>query len=116
MYVMKEESVYDLFKRGEELLNTGNPAQAAVVLERARKQEPDRPSIRETLGRAYFSSGRYVRAAEQFQAVIELYPTDRYAHYCLGRCMEKLGFNELSRRHLRLAKAMGYKEEPNSSN
>lgn len=103
------ESAYELLKRGEEFLKTKNPAQAAVVLERARRQEPARPSIREALGRAYFNSGRYDKAAHEFRAVIDLYPTNSYAHYCLGKCAEKLGDLLLSKRHLSLARAMGYK-------
>lgn len=108
---MRKESAYELFMRGEELLKTRNPAQAAVVLERARRQEPGRSSIREALGRAYFDSGQYQRAAAEFTAVLELYPTNRYAHYCLGRCGEKLGDELLSRRHFKLARAMGYELE-----
>jgi Tfp pilus assembly protein PilF len=107
---LRKESAYELFKRGEALLNSRNPAQAAVVLERARRREPSRTSIREALGRAYFDSGHYRRAAAEFKAVIELYPTNHYAHYCLARCADKLGDKQLSRRHYRLAGAMGYRK------
>lgn len=105
---MSNESVYDLLKRGEELLKTKNPAQAAVVLERARLREPHRTSIREALGRAYFNSGRYGKAAAEFRVVIDLYPTNGYAHFCLGKCAEKLGDLLTRKRHLRLAQALGY--------
>lgn len=105
---MNNETAYELLKRGEDLLRTGNPAQAAIVLERALKQEPGRSSIHEALGRACFDSGRYVRAAREFQTVIDLYPTNSYAHYCLSRALGKLGYPVLSRRHERLASAMGY--------
>lgn len=105
---MNHETAYELFKRGEDLLRTGNPAQAAVVLERALKIEPGRSSIHEALGRACFNSGRYARAAREFQTVIDLYPTNGYAHYCLSRTLGKLGYQRLSRRHERLAVAMGY--------
>lgn len=106
---MSRESAYELFKRGEDLLKTRNPAQAAVVLERARRQEPDRTSIREALGRAYHDSGQFFRAIDEFKLVIELYPTNGYAHYCLARCADKVGDSRLSVRHFRLADAMGYK-------
>ncbi len=108
---MNRESAYHLLLRGEELLRTSNPAAAAVVLERARRQEPDRSSIREALGRAYFNSGRVRSAAEQFKAVIEIYPTNSYAHYCLARCAVKLDDELLSRKHFRLASAMGYRTD-----
>lgn len=105
---MNGETAYELLRRGEDLLRTGNPAQAAVVLDRALKQESGRSSIHEAMGRACFDSGRYVRAAREFQTVIDLYPTNGYAHYCLSRALGKLGYVVLSRRHRRLAAAMGY--------
>ena len=105
---MGSESAYELLRRGESFLKTRNPDQAAVVLERARKQEPERPSIREALGRAYYNCGKYRKAASEFNFVVENYPTNAYAHYCLARCGEKLGNDLLARRHFRLARAFGY--------
>lgn len=108
---MSEESTYELFRRGEAFLKSKHPAQAAVVLRRAVRREPDKSSIREALGRAYFDSGDYMRAFEEFLLVVEAYPTNRYAHYCLGRAAARLGKMKLSRRHLRLASAMGYSRD-----
>ncbi|MCL4473410.1 MAG: tetratricopeptide repeat protein [Actinobacteria bacterium] len=108
---MSADTAYELLKRGESFLRGGNPAQAAIILERARNQEPERTSIREALGRAYYNFGRYGRAAEEFRFVVDRYPTNGYAHYCLGRCGEKLGDELLSRRHFRLAVAFGYERE-----
>jgi tetratricopeptide (TPR) repeat protein len=105
------DSAYELLKRGESLLRSKNPAQAAVVLSRARSLEPEKTSIREALGRAYYNCGDYLRAADEFSYVIKRYPTNHYAHYCLSRCAEMIGDEELSRRHLSLAVAMGYKPE-----
>jgi Flp pilus assembly protein TadD len=105
------ESAYELLKRGESLLRSKNPAQAAVVLSRARSLEPEKTSIREALGRAYYNCGDYLRAADEFSYVIERYPTNHYAHYCLSRCAEMIGDEQLSRRHYSLAIAMGYKPE-----
>jgi Flp pilus assembly protein TadD len=102
------ESAYELLRRGEAFLRSAHPAQAAIVLERARRQEPDRTSIREALGRAYYNSGRFRHAATEFKMVIDLYPTNGYAHYCLGKCGEKLGDDLMARRHARLAHLMGY--------
>lgn len=107
---MSEEETCELLKRGEAFLKSRDPAPAAVILERARRQDPDRPSIREALGRAYYDSGLFVRALTEFHYIIEHYPTNSYAHYCLARCAEKLGDETLSRRHFRLAEAMGYRE------
>ena len=58
---------YALFQRGLELLAESHWAQAAVSLEKAKRLEPDKTSIREALGRAYFRSGRYQRAAKELR-------------------------------------------------
>jgi Flp pilus assembly protein TadD len=100
------ESAYDLFKKGSELLEAGDFAAAAIPLERARSIEPDKSSIREALGRAYFRSGRFEQAREEFEAVVERHPVNDYAHFCLGRACEKTGRPLEARRHAVLAAGM----------
>jgi tetratricopeptide (TPR) repeat protein len=108
---LTQETTYELFRRGEAFLQSRNPAQAAVILKRAAQLEPDKTSIREALGRAYFDSGDFERALDEFLYVVDVYPTNRYAHYCLGRCAARLGLELLSRKHLRLASDMGYRAD-----
>lgn len=100
------EHVYELFKRGSALLEHGDFAAAAIPLERARRLEPDKTSIREALGRAYFRSGRFRRAAEEFAAVVERAPVNDFAHFCLGKALLKTGRLHDARRHARLAAGM----------
>ena len=100
------ESAYDLFKRGSELLEAGDFAAAAIPLERARSIEPDKSSIREALGRAYYRSGRFEAAREEFEAVVERHPVNDYAHFCLGRALEKTGHRLEASRHAVLAAGM----------
>ena len=45
---------YDLYQLGRARLREGMAAQATVPLEKARRLEPDKASIREALGIAYF--------------------------------------------------------------
>ena len=97
------EHVYDLFRRGSSLLEAGDFNAALVPLEQAREFEPDKTSIREALGRAYFHVGRYAAAREEFAAVVERAPVNDYAHFCLGRALEKTGRRAEARRHLALA-------------
>jgi tetratricopeptide (TPR) repeat protein len=85
------ESVYDLYQRGCELVEHRDYQAAIVPLTRARDLEPDKASIRETLGRALFHAQRYESAATEFQAVAETAPTNDYALFCLGRSMQLLG-------------------------
>jgi tetratricopeptide (TPR) repeat protein len=100
------ERVYDLYTRGSALLEAGDFAAAAIPLERASKLEPDKTSIREALGRAYFRSARFEAAAREFAAVVERYPVNDYAHFCLGRSLEKTGRRDEARRHAALAACM----------
>ena len=99
----RAELVYDLYRRGSELLEHGDYSAAAIPLEQARAYEPDKTSIREALGRAYFRAGRYAQASEEFRAVVERAPVNDFAHFCLGRALDKTGRRVEARRHLRLA-------------
>jgi Flp pilus assembly protein TadD len=80
--------VYDYFQQGQARLREGMTAQATVPLEKAKRRAPDKASIREALGIAYFRLSRFSEAEEEFRAVLELSPVDDYAHYALGRCLE----------------------------
>ncbi len=100
------ERVYDLFRRGSELLDAGDFAAATIPLEHARRLEPDKTSIREALGRAYFRSGRFGPAAEEFEAVVERAPVNDFAHFCLGKALAKTGRRAEARRHAVLAAGM----------
>ena len=97
------ELVYDLYRRGSELLENGDYSAAAIPLEQAATYEPDKTSIREALGRAYFRSGRYAKARDEFAAVVERYPTNDFALFCLGRACELTGDRREARKHLTLA-------------
>ena len=100
------ESAYDLLQRGHALLEARHHAQAAIVLERADRQEPGKASILEALGRAYFNSGQAERARDTFEALLEVEPSSHYAHYAIGQSLKRLGRTERARTHLRLAVAL----------
>ncbi len=97
---------YDLFQLGRARLRGGMAAQATVPLERAKRLEPEKASIREALGIAYFRIARWEEAAAEFSAILELSPTDDYAHYALGRCLEKLGRRAEANGHYKLASSL----------
>jgi tetratricopeptide (TPR) repeat protein len=97
------ESVYELYQRGRELLENRDYHAAIVPLTQARDLEPDKASIRETLGRALFHARRYESAAAEFQAVVTSAPTNDYALFCLGRSMQLLGRHREACKPLALA-------------
>ena len=97
------EEIYSLYRRGMALLESGDFEQATVPLRKAARLDPEKSSIREALGRAYFRSRRYEEAAEEFEAVVERYPVNDFAHFCLGRALTKTGRRDRARRHLAIA-------------
>jgi tetratricopeptide (TPR) repeat protein len=100
------ESAYELLQRGTALLHDRHNAQAAVVLERASRLEASKGSILEALGRAYFNSGQHARAAETFEALLEVDPSAHYGHFALGLSCARLGRTQEAKTHLRLAVAL----------
>jgi Flp pilus assembly protein TadD len=100
------ESVYELFRRGTELLEAGDHHAAVVPLERARDLDPEKTSIREALGRAFFHTGRFEQARREFEAIVDRAPTNDYALFCLGRSLQRLGRHAEARRPLALASCM----------
>lgn len=97
---------YDSFQEGRARLRKGLTAQATVPLEKAKRLEPRKASIREALGIAYFRLRRWHEAEAEFRAVLELSPTDHYAHYALGRTLEKQGRESEANGHFKLASTM----------
>src|SRR3954465_11034469 len=100
------ESTYNLFQRGRRHLRAGMAAQATVALEKAKRREPNKASIREALGIAYFRIRRWSEAEEEFRTVLDLSPVNDYAHYALGRCLEKQGRELEANRHYKLASSL----------
>src|SRR5438552_10172918 len=100
------ESTYHLFQQGRSHLKRGMAAQATVALEKAKRREPEKASIREALGIAYFRIRRWEEAETEFSKVLELDPVNDYAHYALGRCLEKQGRQHEANGHYKLASSL----------
>lgn len=100
------DTTYDLFQLGRAHLRDGMAAQATVPLEKAKKREPHKASIREALGIAYFRIRRYDEAEREFRALLDLSPADDYGHYALGRCLEKQGKDTEANGHYKLASSL----------
>jgi Flp pilus assembly protein TadD len=97
------EPTYTLYRRGLELLEDGDFLHATEPLAEAARRAPEKTSVREALGRAYFRAGRFAPAAVEFAAVVESHPVNDYAHFCLGRALSKTGEKRRARHHLALA-------------
>ena len=100
---MEHESTYELYQQGRAHLQRGDNAQATVPLEKAKRREPDKASIREALGVAYLRLRRYEEAAAEFEHILAAAPANDYAHYCLGRCLTRMGQPRLAGGHYKMA-------------
>lgn len=94
---------YDWYLRGLELLETGDAAAAAQVLEHVVMNEPESRMAREALARAQFDVGMYPEALENFTWIVSVNPADDYAQFGLGLAATKLGDLESAVEHLALA-------------
>src|ERR1700760_4509212 len=103
------DDVYDLYRRGMSLLDDGHFHAAVVPLSKAADLEPDKTSIREALGRAYFRSQHFEQARAEFEAVVERAPTNDYALFCLGGAFWRLARAAEARKPLTLAATMNPK-------
>ena len=99
----RTEETYSLYRRGMELLEDASFREATVPLAEAARRAPEKSSVREALGRAYFGNRQFEEAAAEFAAVVETHPVNDYAHFCLGRALSLTGHRERARHHLALA-------------
>lgn len=94
---------YTLYRRGIELLEDGDFKHATEPLAEAARRAPEKTSVREALGRAYYRSGQFAKAAVEFEAVVESHHVNDFAHFCLGRALSHTGDRKRARHHLALA-------------
>jgi Flp pilus assembly protein TadD len=104
--VSYEGDAYEAFREGTSLLESDNAHAAVIRLERARSLEPEQGSVREALARAYYRTGRFSAAEEEFKAALEIDPVNDYAHFGIGLCRLKAGDRRGARGHLRQAAVM----------
>ncbi|MEX5721319.1 tetratricopeptide repeat protein [Geodermatophilus maliterrae] len=98
--------MYEWYRRGLDLLASGDPAAAATLLARAAEAEPGSRSVLEALARAQYDTGRYDEAIDSFTELTAVNPTDDYAQFGLGMAASRAGQLDLAAEHLALAVAM----------
>jgi Flp pilus assembly protein TadD len=103
---------YDFFQQGRGHMREGRNAQATVALEKAKRREPSSRSIREALGIAYFRLGRFAEAEAEFRTLVELAPSDEFAHYGLARSLVNQGKRDEAKPHIKLARSLRPRTDP----
>jgi Flp pilus assembly protein TadD len=99
----EHDNLYTLYTNGMSLLESGDYESASVPLRKAARMAPEKSSVREALGRALFRSRHFEEAVPEFEAVVERYPVNDFAHFCLGRALSLIGEHDRARRHLAIA-------------
>lgn len=100
------QEAYERFQRGMQLLEGGDAAAAAVVLERAVQDDPSSASLLEAYARAQFDSGRPGEAVHSFARLVDLSPDADYARFGYGVCLSRLGRFREAVEQLQLAVVM----------
>ncbi len=99
-------SVYDWYRRADELLTSGDASASLVLIDRVLREDPDSQSALELRARALFDASRYAEAARAFAACLESSPADDYAHYGAGLSLWRLQDFPQARDHLAMASVM----------
>lgn len=103
--------LHEEYERASRFFDAGDPTSAARMLEPIVEAEPSHSDVRLLLARAYFHSAQLGRAEAQLRELVDRDPTDHYAHFVLGRTLERMGRPAEAMPHLRLAAAMHVDEE-----
>ncbi len=98
----------DQYRLAELNLDIGDPRRAVQLLEELINTTPAdaTTAVRLLLARAYYHSAQLRRAEEQFQHVLAADPTDHWAHFALGRTLERQSRPGEALRHFRIAAAL----------
>jgi Flp pilus assembly protein TadD len=94
------------YRRAALYMESGDPAEAARILQPICVAEPGNADVRLQLALAYFASAQLHRAEAELRRLVERDPSDHYAHHVLGRTLERLNRPGEALPHLRLAEAM----------
>jgi len=96
----------DRYRTAERLLAERNAHAALTVVEPLMQDEPETVAVLVLAARACFDCARLERAEALFRRVVELDPTNHYAHAALGRTLQRRSRHRDAVTHLRLATAL----------
>lgn len=94
------------FRAAEQLLAARDPRGALKLLDPLITAHPENTAARLLRARAFFLAAQLRSAELEFQLVLEREPDNAYAHFALGRTLERTGRGGEARRHFRLAAAL----------
>ena len=100
-------SVDDAWGQADLLLNVGQPARAARLLEPLVEAEPENEAAWELLARSSFASAQLGRAEAALRRLVEVAPVNGWARRALARTLERQSRAAEAVGHHRVADALG---------
>lgn len=95
------------FLRADLLLATGQPAEAARMLQRIVDAEPANEAALELLARAYFGAAQLAKSEAALTRLVHLAPANGWARRALARTLERQSRGAEAAPHHRMADALG---------
>ncbi|MFC4497349.1 tetratricopeptide repeat protein [Streptomyces ovatisporus] len=94
------------FRAAEQLLDARDPRGALKLLDTVVAAHPENTAARLLRARAFFLGAQLRPAEMEFQTVLEREPDNAFAHFALGRTLQRADRADEARRHFRLAAAL----------
>ncbi|MFI8998301.1 tetratricopeptide repeat protein [Streptomyces sp. NPDC053542] len=94
------------FRAAEQLLSARDPRGAVQLLDPVIAAHPENTAARLLRARAFFLAAQLRPAELEFQVVLEREPDNAFAHFALGRTLERANRPDEALRHFRLAAAL----------
>jgi Flp pilus assembly protein TadD len=94
------------YRAAEQLLAARDPRGAVKLLDRVIAVHPEHTAARLLRARAFFAAAQLRPAELEFQIVLEREPDNAFAHFALGRTLERANRADEALRHFRLAAAL----------
>lgn len=105
---MTPDELYAEFRRAQDFLESGRPADAALIVAPVVEAEPGNVAAAELLARAYFASAQLTRAEAALRRLVDLAPADGWARHALARVLERQSRHDEAAEHHRVARALGF--------
>lgn len=104
---MTPEETYTEYRRAQDFLESGQPAEAARIVLPVVAAEPAASGPLELLARAYYDSAQLARAEEALRRLVDACPDDAWARFALARTLERQHRAAEAAEHRRVAEALG---------
>jgi Flp pilus assembly protein TadD len=101
------DDLHSEYLRADLFLESGQPTEAARILEPVVEAHPGNEAALELLARSYFASAQLGRAEGALRRLVELAPANGWARRALARTLERQSRADEAAVHHRMADALG---------